>query len=644
MPQIFVLPRQLALDDDANPMAGALLYFYQTGTTNPQAVFVDAALTTQHSNPVTADSAGEFPKIYLNSAADSNYRVRLTNAAGVQLYQEDDIDRFTLSTTEIGVALFPRTQAERDASVIPVNYAFAEGFVDRYGTNAAPGSTDMTTAIQTAVNVAHAKGSGAAIQFVSGIQYRTTAPIVYPALSQRIHVYGNGAYLRCAHTGNGIDWLATNENYSGHSISDLTITGPNGLDFAATWTSTGSGINMNRGATTNVVTSYNSRLRNVTIQGFKYGMNLEAVIGLSCTDCYIIFNEEGVRFDGGQSNGNCWTNCHIRYNRNRGIASTGRSGGALTNPTNNKFIGCLIESNVPNTTISGGTVPTDSTGVYLYNCYDFVFIGCYSENHAAGIYLGGGSKGHKFIAHRLASGFGRLDTIYLSGAGIDNNEFDIHADSLSLTEVNVRSDNANQLFNEFRGSGVNFVTSGEILAKLDYSNIKPSQAFANISGYGFVRMPSQGYASNTGEGTAPGNVDGIGTSGASLNARGLGEIVFGNGITGGTTVTTVTNLTPHTLLILRGGQSSFQCNLSGVAFGLYGGVNVNLTTDRMVALWVGGDGNPKEIGRNFGTGAVYTVTNGSADRSLNVSGDTTAQVAAVLGTLIEDLKASGALS
>jgi hypothetical protein len=42
-------------------------------------------------------------------------------------------------------------------------------------------------------------------------------------------------------------------------------------------------------------------------------------------------------------------------------------------------------------------------------------------------------------------------------------------------------------------------------------------------------------------------------------------------------------------------------------------------------------------------GSTYTVTNPSTDRTLDVSGDTTAQVAAVLGTLIADLKANGVL-
>lgn len=41
--------------------------------------------------------------------------------------------------------------------------------------------------------------------------------------------------------------------------------------------------------------------------------------------------------------------------------------------------------------------------------------------------------------------------------------------------------------------------------------------------------------------------------------------------------------------------------------------------------------------------SAYTVTNPSTDRGLNVSADTTAQVAAVLGTLIADLQAAGIL-
>lgn len=542
-----------------------------------------------------------------------------------------------LTQTIIGLLLNVRTLAEITAGITPTNYQYREGVIDRYGTNTSPGTTDMTTAINAAVSVAHAKAVGGEVVFIAGQTYRTTSAIVYPPTSQRIHMYGNGATLLANHIGDGITWLATNENYSGHSISDLTITGPNGQDFSAVWTSTGNGVNMNRDTTTNAVTAYNNRLRNVTIQGFKYGINLQAVIGLSCTDCYFLWNEEGIRMDGGQTNANCFTNCHIRYNRKRGIASTGRSGGSLTATTNNKFIGCLIESNVPDPFVSGGTVPTDSVGVYLNNSYDFVFLGCYSENHAASIYLEGAAKGHKFIAHRIAPGLGRLDVVWLSGSGVWNNEFDIHADSASLTEVNVRSDHANQQFNSFRGNGLNFENGGAILGKLDFADMKPSIAFGTTRGYGLIRMPSQGYTSNV-DNTI---VTGIGTGAAALLARGLGEIVFGNGITGNTTITTVSELRTHSFVVLRGGQNSFQCNLSGSAFGLFGGVNIDIRTGMQITLWVGGDGTPREVGRNFGTTAAYSITNPSADRALNVTGDTLAQVAAVLGTLIQDLKDKG---
>jgi hypothetical protein len=133
MPQVFVLPRPTALDDDANPMAGALAYFFQTGTTTPQSVYVDIGLTTPHTHPLVADSAGRFPKAYYDPNATANYRVRFTTADGVQIYQEDDIDRFTVSQAEIARAIYPRSQAEIAASVTPVNYVYAYGDVRRYG-------------------------------------------------------------------------------------------------------------------------------------------------------------------------------------------------------------------------------------------------------------------------------------------------------------------------------------------------------------------------------------------------------------------------------------------------------------------------------------------------------------------------------
>lgn len=117
MPQIFVLPRQRELDDDAEPMSGALAYFFQTNSTTLQAIFYDAALTIEAPNPLPADSAGRWPKVYLNPAAPVNYRVRITTQEGEQIYQEDDVDRFTVTGFEIAYALNPATDAEEAAGV-----------------------------------------------------------------------------------------------------------------------------------------------------------------------------------------------------------------------------------------------------------------------------------------------------------------------------------------------------------------------------------------------------------------------------------------------------------------------------------------------------------------------------------------------
>jgi hypothetical protein len=154
MPQIFVLPRQVALDDDANPLSGALAYFYQTGTTTLQAVYSDRACTTPHSNPLEADTAGRFPKAYYNPNASANYRVRITTASGTQLYQEDDIDRFTISSDEILDAVYDITTRETTAglTLADIDQRYPPGNVYRYGTNTTPGTTDMTTAIQRALD------------------------------------------------------------------------------------------------------------------------------------------------------------------------------------------------------------------------------------------------------------------------------------------------------------------------------------------------------------------------------------------------------------------------------------------------------------------------------------------------------------
>jgi hypothetical protein len=63
-----------------------------------------------------------------------------------------------------------KTPAEIAAGVTPVNYAYPPLWVDRYGNNTTPGTTDMTAAINAALAVAgQAVGTsqGAAIYFIN---------------------------------------------------------------------------------------------------------------------------------------------------------------------------------------------------------------------------------------------------------------------------------------------------------------------------------------------------------------------------------------------------------------------------------------------------------------------------------------------
>jgi hypothetical protein len=83
MPSLFYLPRVTSL-------AGSKLYFYQTGTSTPQNVYTDEALSVAHSSPVVADGDGVFAPIYLDPTLP-HYRVTHHTSADVLIYTVDDV-------------------------------------------------------------------------------------------------------------------------------------------------------------------------------------------------------------------------------------------------------------------------------------------------------------------------------------------------------------------------------------------------------------------------------------------------------------------------------------------------------------------------------------------------------------------------
>lgn len=157
-------------------LAGAKLYFYVPGGTTPRNTYTDKALSIAHANPVVADSAGVFPKIFLNPALE--YKATLTTSADVLVYTEESVNDQAsyqifnlprqialssrvqllpstqiLSQDVIGALLYPTSDAETDALVTPLNITYAHGDVRRYGSNLVPGTTDMTTAVRAALAV-----------------------------------------------------------------------------------------------------------------------------------------------------------------------------------------------------------------------------------------------------------------------------------------------------------------------------------------------------------------------------------------------------------------------------------------------------------------------------------------------------------
>lgn len=181
MAQVFCFPQAQGIDSNVRLLVGAQLLFEKTGTTTPQTVYKDAALTTPHDNPVVADSAGVWAPIYLDDTQVA-YRVTLFSsvATGSTLIRGpiDPCNPFvsTLTQNAVGVALYPKSVAELAGGITPINYSYPHGCVDRYGTNSVPGTTDMTAAWNAALKQAKQPG-GAVITFGATGWYYTSAPL-----------------------------------------------------------------------------------------------------------------------------------------------------------------------------------------------------------------------------------------------------------------------------------------------------------------------------------------------------------------------------------------------------------------------------------------------------------------------------------
>jgi hypothetical protein len=155
--QIFNLPPQQPLSAAGRVLPGAKAHFYLTGTSTPTPVYTTSALSVAHAQPVVADAGGRFSAIFLDPSIV--YKVTVTDSNDTLLYTVDPANDQTLSAASVGILIYPRSTAEISAGVTPTNYQYPHGYIERYGNNSTPGTTDMSAALASASAQAAAGGA-----------------------------------------------------------------------------------------------------------------------------------------------------------------------------------------------------------------------------------------------------------------------------------------------------------------------------------------------------------------------------------------------------------------------------------------------------------------------------------------------------
>ncbi len=139
-----ILPRQTPVNGSGRPYPSSTVTVYLAGTTTLATIYSNSARTVPLSNPLTSNSAGQFPPIY----PDPNYNVRIVHktSAGVTLSDDDNVGTSPELTAErVGEALYPRTTSEAGANI--TSYSYPPGDVRRYGATT-DGSDNTDTLIE----------------------------------------------------------------------------------------------------------------------------------------------------------------------------------------------------------------------------------------------------------------------------------------------------------------------------------------------------------------------------------------------------------------------------------------------------------------------------------------------------------------
>lgn len=124
MSRLFFIPKAVRVNTSGTPYAAAKAFFYLTGTTTATDTYQNSALSTPHTNPVVADSGGQFAAIYLDPAV--TYRCIIKDSSDNTL---DDVDPVQAPITGAQITItdaggyFAGTEVETILQDLGANYA-----------------------------------------------------------------------------------------------------------------------------------------------------------------------------------------------------------------------------------------------------------------------------------------------------------------------------------------------------------------------------------------------------------------------------------------------------------------------------------------------------------------------------------------
>jgi hypothetical protein len=196
---LLTMPVLRAIDQNGDPMAGAQLQFYLTGTTTPAPVYSDSTLATPLANPVVADSGGLFAPIYMDPTV--TYRCQLLSGAGVLIRDIDPVS----SVPEIGNGSITGAQLAGGAAVANLGFAplAASGGV---ATNLVLSNNNLAiySAGYMGLPINNQGGNYQTVLLDAGCMVRMTAGSGAATFTIPLNIYPWGSAICFRNAGNGV--------------------------------------------------------------------------------------------------------------------------------------------------------------------------------------------------------------------------------------------------------------------------------------------------------------------------------------------------------------------------------------------------------------------------------------------------------